>query len=240
MTQSNGMTGIFESAGAAYPAPPLNCMKRQLVSAWGSNPAGFFGAGPNSWTMEKWATAACVLNDPLFKQASCKLNYHSTPTSSLQPCMHVLFRKPIPLHHPTPEVLGRSRVRSHSAPSLTLPLHSFRWASLVPLHAGDWVQNKGTATTKWGDLGDWDVSVVADFTRAFSQHRNEAGASSSNSNTGISGFDDSGLSKVAYRRSLVLLICIYLRGPLFPLPPPLPCRIIHTRSCSCVSNYYVY
>ena len=32
------------------------------------------------------------------------------------------------------------------------------------------------AATKWGDIGDWDVSDVTDFSRAFSQDRNKAGA----------------------------------------------------------------
>ena len=42
----------------------------------------------------------------------------------------------------------------------------------------DWVQNlpdTTAATTKWGDIGDWDVSGVKDFSFAFSQHRNEVG-----------------------------------------------------------------
>ena len=33
------------------------------------------------------------------------------------------------------------------------------------------------ATTKWGDLGDWDVSGVKDFSYAFSVQRNKAGGS---------------------------------------------------------------
>jgi hypothetical protein len=39
----------------------------------------------------------------------------------------------------------------------------------------DWVQDITTATAKWGTLGDWDVSVVTDMSRAFSEDRNEAG-----------------------------------------------------------------
>jgi hypothetical protein len=41
----------------------------------------------------------------------------------------------------------------------------------------DWVQNTGTVTTKWGDIGEWDMSGVGDFSYAFSIHRNEAGGS---------------------------------------------------------------
>ena len=33
------------------------------------------------------------------------------------------------------------------------------------------------ATTKWGDIGDWDTSGVGDFSCAFSQNRDEAGES---------------------------------------------------------------
>ena len=32
-----------------------------------------------------------------------------------------------------------------------------------------------TATSKWGGIGDWDVSVVQDFTSAFSKNRNKIG-----------------------------------------------------------------
>jgi hypothetical protein len=43
------------------------------------------------------------------------------------------------------------------------------------------VQNLPTdtaaATTKWGDIGDWDVSGVGDFSFAFSTGRNEVGGS---------------------------------------------------------------
>ena len=41
----------------------------------------------------------------------------------------------------------------------------------------DYVQDAGSATTKWGDIGDWDTSGVGDFSRAFSTDRNEAGGS---------------------------------------------------------------
>ena len=34
-----------------------------------------------------------------------------------------------------------------------------------------------TATTKWGDIGDLDVSGVTDFSFAFSKNRNQAGGS---------------------------------------------------------------
>ena len=41
----------------------------------------------------------------------------------------------------------------------------------------DWVQDTAAATTKWGDIGDWDVSGVADFSYAFSHDRDETGGS---------------------------------------------------------------
>ena len=41
----------------------------------------------------------------------------------------------------------------------------------------DYVQNTATATNKWGDIGDWDVSGVGDFSYAFSSYRNRAGGS---------------------------------------------------------------
>ena len=35
----------------------------------------------------------------------------------------------------------------------------------------------GSATTKWGNIGDWDVSVVKDFSYAFTAHRDKDGGS---------------------------------------------------------------
>ena len=59
----------------------------------------------------------------------------------------------------------------------------------------DWVQDTVTATTKWGAIGDWDVSGVEDFSHAFSRHRNEAGAYSSNGNGKSYAFVGTGLAK---------------------------------------------
>ena len=39
----------------------------------------------------------------------------------------------------------------------------------------DWVQDTTSAATKWGSIGDWDVSGVQDMSYAFSRHRSEAG-----------------------------------------------------------------
>ena len=54
--------------------------------------------------------------------------------------------------------------------------HVFALYSAFPSHpthtSTDWVQNTAEATTKWGDIGDWDVSGVADFSYAFSTSRN--------------------------------------------------------------------
>ena len=41
----------------------------------------------------------------------------------------------------------------------------------------EWVQDTTAATTKWGDIGDWDVSGVADFSWAFSINRDTTGGS---------------------------------------------------------------
>jgi hypothetical protein len=40
-----------------------------------------------------------------------------------------------------------------------------------------YVHDTGTATSTWGDIGDWDTSGVDDFSYAFSKHRNKAGGS---------------------------------------------------------------
>ena len=49
----------------------------------------------------------------------------------------------------------------------------------VNLHANKPIPTavEESATTKWGDIGAWDVSGVADFSFAFSGGRNKAGGS---------------------------------------------------------------
>jgi hypothetical protein len=52
------------------------------------------------------------------------------------------------------------------------------------------------AKTTWGEIGDWDVSGVGDFTRAFSYKRNEAGGhESSPGNPNVTTFVGAGMSK---------------------------------------------
>ena len=58
------------------------------------------------------------------------------------------------------------------------------------------------ATTKWGDIGDWDVSGVGDFSFAFSTRRNEEGSpalgsvdSALNSNPKAATFVGTAISK---------------------------------------------
>jgi hypothetical protein len=53
------------------------------------------------------------------------------------------------------------------------------------------VQSHGGALyvlTKWGELGEWDVSKVTDFSRVFSKNRNEAGASAASGNAKAASF----------------------------------------------------
>ena len=60
----------------------------------------------------------------------------------------------------------------------------------------DYVQNTATATTKWGDIGDLDVSGVKDFSHAFSKHRNQAGGSFAwNGNSKAATFVGTAISK---------------------------------------------
>ena len=60
----------------------------------------------------------------------------------------------------------------------------------------DWVQDTATATTKWGDIGEWDVSGVEDFSRAFSQNRDATGGLEvSGGNPKAATFLGTGMSK---------------------------------------------
>jgi hypothetical protein len=60
----------------------------------------------------------------------------------------------------------------------------------------DYVQDAVYATTKWGDIGDWDTSGVVDFSYAFSTNRNQAGGSYvSSSNPKAATFVGTAISK---------------------------------------------
>jgi hypothetical protein len=59
----------------------------------------------------------------------------------------------------------------------------------------DYVQDMATATTKWGDIGDFDTSGVKDFSRAFSVNRNEGGSYVANGNPKAATFVGTTISK---------------------------------------------
>ena len=59
----------------------------------------------------------------------------------------------------------------------------------------DWVQDTVAATTRWGDLGDWDVSGVGDFTRAFCECRTADGSHTNGANLKAATFVGTGMSK---------------------------------------------
>lgn len=95
--------------------------------------------------------------------------------------------------------LKLDRHTPHSYLSICLSLLS-RPRSLPPSHLIGWVQNTASAANKytattWGDLGDWDVSGVKDFSRAFSKDRNEAGEYADNGNPNAAAFVGTGMSK---------------------------------------------
>ena len=70
--------------------------------------------------------------------------------------------------------------------SLTDPVRSTtRSSGYATSHAplaGDWVQDKATAIGKWGDIKDWDTSLVKSFLNAFSYNRDQLGNSASGAN----------------------------------------------------------
>jgi surface protein len=60
----------------------------------------------------------------------------------------------------------------------------------------EWVQDTAAATTTWGDIGDWDVSGVGDFSFAFSKDRDATGGSLvANGNPKASTFVGTAMSK---------------------------------------------
>ena len=60
----------------------------------------------------------------------------------------------------------------------------------------DWVQDIAAAATKWGGIGDWNVSAVKDMSRAFSTHRNADGTDAGvENNPKAASFDGAGLQK---------------------------------------------
>jgi surface protein len=99
-------------------------------------------------------------------------------------------------HHPTPppspspsppaRAFAPTHTRSLSASPAPTPLLPFpvpRPAQAALTDAAfkeaswDWAQSDVAATGKWGDIGDWDVTIVKDFNFAFSATRSEAGGS---------------------------------------------------------------
>ena len=61
----------------------------------------------------------------------------------------------------------------------------------------DWIQDTAAATTKWGEIGDWDVSGVTDFSYSFTEWRDSAGGSTTSgpSNTKVRTFVGTDLVK---------------------------------------------
>jgi hypothetical protein len=60
----------------------------------------------------------------------------------------------------------------------------------------DWVQDAVAAAAKWGDIGDWDVGGVKDFSYAFSVDRDETGGSNvNNGNPKAATFVGTAISK---------------------------------------------
>ena len=82
-----------------------------------------------------------------------------------------------------------------SHPTVTLQATSPLTDGTFKQASWDWVQDATTATTKWGDIGDWDVSGVADMSHAFSKHRNAAGGAKvlNGNSANIASFTGAGL-----------------------------------------------
>jgi surface protein len=89
--------------------------------------------------------------------------------------------------------------------------HPFIVPSLPP--SIEWIQNTAAATTAWGDIGDWDVSGVADFSWAFSKHRDVAGGSNvPNGNPKAVTFVGTAISKWTTTSVTTLLRTFYNAG----------------------------
>ena len=112
-----------------------------------------------------------------------------------------------PPPHPTPTPTPRSRAcapthtRSLSASPAPTPLLPFPFSTQAALTdaefkeaSWDWAQNDATASGKWGDIGDWDVTIVKDFNFAFSAGRQESGGSGG-SNPKAASVVGAGMSK---------------------------------------------
>jgi hypothetical protein len=59
----------------------------------------------------------------------------------------------------------------------------------------DWVQDTASATTKWGAIGDWDVSMVMAFDYAFSTMRDFGGSFKDKGNPKAATFIGTDISK---------------------------------------------
>ena len=112
-----------------------------------------------------------------------------------------------PPPHSTPTPTPRSRAcapthtRSLSASPAPTPLLPFPFSAQAALTdaefkeaSWDWAQNDATASGKWGDIGDWDVTIVKDFNFAFSASRQKSGGSGG-SNPKAASVVGAGMSK---------------------------------------------
>ena len=74
----------------------------------------------------------------------------------------------------------------------------------------EWAQNTAAATTTWGDIGDWDVSGVADFSYAFSTNRDATGGTSvTNGNLKAATFVGTAMSKWIMTSATTLELTFY-------------------------------
>ena len=112
------------------------------------------------------------------------------PNCGILPVLTSLLRQ----HEISPSLVSPSPVSLSLPPRLVSPSFLCR---LLP--SIEWVLNLPTdtiaATTKWGDIGDWDVSGVKDFSFAFYKHRNVGGSYAYNGNLKAATFVGTTISK---------------------------------------------
>ena len=153
----NGMTNVFKGT-----LDLSSCNKYKIRVAWATN-AAFVAAISGTdcdtdYSCEPWCIGA-PLTDAMFKTATCKLYTAPTHPNPTSPPPNT------PSHDTCTNAL--SHMRSHSL----APLVRRTTPSVLASLAGDWVQSPDSATTKWGDIGDWVVSGVKDYKFAFAANR---------------------------------------------------------------------
>jgi surface protein len=174
-----------------------SCNKRQIADAWKPNTA--FTSSTHLAGYQKdyttWASDTCPVPCSAGSTWSSSGNTPCSPCAAASTC-----------------AAGVKTACAKTANTVCTPWVGALTDIAFKQASWDWVQGAVAAATKWGELEDWDVSVVEDFSFAFSTGRNEAGDSDSGGNPKAATFVGTGLDKWITSSVTTLAYTFYAAG----------------------------